>query len=169
MDQTPSKLYPSLIGGALIGLLSSLPIIAAGNCFCCMWVLIGGLLAGKYYCKSLAPGIEFKSGDGAVVGLLSGIFGALFATFISYVFQSMGMQNMDFIQQILDSSDEIPNELESLLREMQTRGGLTTAMAFIQLMMRMFTFSLFGMLGGILSTRFFKNTKTPRETQTTIL
>ena len=33
-----SKLQPALLGGLFIGVLSALPIISAGNCFCCMWV-----------------------------------------------------------------------------------------------------------------------------------
>ena len=33
---------PALAGGMFLGFLSSIPFIAAGNCLCCMWVLLGG-------------------------------------------------------------------------------------------------------------------------------
>ena len=42
---TPPKLQPALFGGLFIGVLSALPIISAGNCLCCMWVVAGGMLA----------------------------------------------------------------------------------------------------------------------------
>ena len=39
---------PAAMGGMFLGMLSSLPIIAAGNIFCCMWVLLGGAIATFY-------------------------------------------------------------------------------------------------------------------------
>jgi len=165
----PSKLTPALIGGAVMGILSSVPVIAAGNCVCCMWIILGGILAGYYYSKSLPPGVEFQSGDGAVVGLLAGIFGALFSTFITYALHNLGLQNMDMFEQIFESNPEIPPEVEDFFREWQDEGGFNMAMAAIMLISSTLVNALFGTIGGILSTRLFKNKKPPRDTQTTIL
>ncbi|MFC1568867.1 hypothetical protein ACFL4L_01410 [bacterium] len=172
MEPKPSKLTPALIGGAIMGFLSSIPVIAAGNCVCCMWIILGGLLAGYYYSKTLPPGVEFQSGDGAVVGLLAGIFGAFFSTFLFYALQSMGFQNMDMMnifEQVLDSNPEFPAELEDLIREWQTESGFNAVMAVFMLISKLFVNTLFGIIGGILSNNFFKNKKPPRETETTIL
>ena len=87
MEENPSKLVPALIGGCVIGILSSLPYI---NCLCCMWILLGGVLGTYLYRRELPPEHEFSSGEGAVVGFLSGIFGALFFTFLIYFFWAVG-------------------------------------------------------------------------------
>jgi hypothetical protein len=42
---TTTKAQPVLVGALLMGVLSGLPIIAAGNICCCMWVLSGGFVA----------------------------------------------------------------------------------------------------------------------------
>src|SRR6516162_10095411 len=55
---------PSLTGGVLLGLLSSLPLINAGNCLCCMWVLLGGGVATVMLTKQ-RPLSSITYGDGA--------------------------------------------------------------------------------------------------------
>ena len=39
------RLQPAFWGGLFIGVLSALPLVNAGNCCCCLWVLCGGALA----------------------------------------------------------------------------------------------------------------------------
>ena len=39
-----ARFRPALIGGIVIGLLSSIPIVSIGNACCCLWVVLGGLL-----------------------------------------------------------------------------------------------------------------------------
>jgi hypothetical protein len=39
------RLQPAFFGGLLIGVLSALPIVSAGNCCCCLWIVAGGMLA----------------------------------------------------------------------------------------------------------------------------
>jgi len=64
-----------LIGGLFIGILSGTPGLAAGNCFCCMWVILGGLLSGYLLCRWAR--FPVSEGEGALVGLISGAIGAL--------------------------------------------------------------------------------------------
>src|SRR6185503_6055931 len=64
---------PALIGGLIVGVLSVLPLIDAGNFCCCLWALVGGVVAAKLLIdRSPQP---VKSGDGAMVGLLAGAIG----------------------------------------------------------------------------------------------
>jgi hypothetical protein len=67
-----NKLKPALLGGLIVGLLSSIPII---NYCCCIWGIGGGALAGFLYIKS-APA-PVRAGDGAVIGALAGVIGGL--------------------------------------------------------------------------------------------
>ena len=73
-----NKLKPALLGGLIVGILSAIPFL---NYCCCIWGIGGGVLAGFLYIKS-AP-IPVKVGEGAVVGVLTGIVGAILYFIIS--------------------------------------------------------------------------------------
>src|SRR5260221_7220493 len=70
----PSKSQPYLVGGLVIGVLSALPIISAGNLCCCLWIVSGGMVAAYLLQQNQAAPIT--PGDGAWVGLLAGLVGA---------------------------------------------------------------------------------------------
>ncbi|MBN1781271.1 hypothetical protein JW948_09120 [bacterium] len=163
MEQTPSKLIPALIGGAFMGILSVMPVINAGNCLCFMWLIIGGIVAGRTYSKSLQPGVAFKTGDAVIVGLLAGIYGGLFRTFFYYLLQRLGMSELGFLQQLLESSREISPEFEEVFNELQSDDGMSTIKAVSSLMVWICLGSIFSMAGGLLSVRFFKNKKPTRD------
>ncbi len=73
-----NKLKPALLGGLIVGILSAIPFL---NYCCCIWAIGGGVLAGFLYIKS-SP-IPVKVGEGAVVGVLTGIVGAVLYFLIS--------------------------------------------------------------------------------------
>src|SRR4051812_47311920 len=58
-----------------MGVLSALPIVAAGNLCCCLWVVGGGLVAAYLLQHNQAAPIT--PGQGAAVGLIAGIIGAI--------------------------------------------------------------------------------------------
>ena len=74
MSITTSKTNPVLVGGLVMGVLSALPIISAGNLCCCLWIISGGLVAA-YVLQQNQP-TPITPGDGALVGLLAGLAGA---------------------------------------------------------------------------------------------
>ncbi|MCU1263998.1 MAG: hypothetical protein JWM21_316 [Acidobacteria bacterium] len=69
-----SKLKPAIIGGLVVGLLSAIPVVNFVNICCCLWAILGGLIASKIYIN--ASPTPVKAGDGAVLGVLSGVVGA---------------------------------------------------------------------------------------------
>ncbi|HPK94954.1 MAG TPA: hypothetical protein PLD50_19150, partial [Polyangiaceae bacterium] len=64
----PSKVKPAVLGGVVAGLLSAiLGIIPFVNYCCCLWSLLGGVLAVHLYNKSLnKEGVPMA--DGAICG-----------------------------------------------------------------------------------------------------
>ncbi len=162
MKEKPGKLIPALIGGSVMGVLSSTPIIDMGNCLCCMWILLGGAVGAYFYWRELTPGTEFSAGDGALVGLLSGIFGALFGTLIGYFF--MATTGIGWLQQIvrniIESNEDVPIEFENWLDTLQEGGVYSSFLIFIKLFYELIRSSLFGMLGGIIGAAFFRKRKT---------
>ena len=59
------RLQPAFYGGLLIGVLSALPIVSAGNCCCCLWVVAGGMLA--VYLRQQNSPYAVTSAEGALV------------------------------------------------------------------------------------------------------
>jgi hypothetical protein len=74
------KLQPALLGGLFAGILSALPFVNLANC-CCVWVIAGGVIAA-YVMQQNYP-LPVTAGDGAMVGFLAGIIGAIVAAAVS--------------------------------------------------------------------------------------
>jgi hypothetical protein len=64
-----------------MGVLSALPLIAVGNVCCCLWVISGGVVAA--YVLQHGQPEPMTPADGAFVGFLAGIAGAMVYTIIS--------------------------------------------------------------------------------------
>src|SRR4051794_36719437 len=69
-----SLTQPAIFGGLVMGVLSALPIVSAGNLCCCLWIVSGGVVAA-YLLQQNQPA-PITQGDGALVGLLAGLAGA---------------------------------------------------------------------------------------------
>ena len=67
-----NKMKPALLGGLITGILSVIPIVS--SC-CCIWAVLGGLLATFLYIRSST--VPVATGEGAVVGVLSGVVGSI--------------------------------------------------------------------------------------------
>ena len=75
-----NRVRASLIGGGVMGGLSALtvvPQVPFVRVFCCIWAILGGGLAAYLYVKNSPT--PASVGDGAVIGTLSGLVGALIA------------------------------------------------------------------------------------------
>lgn len=70
----PPKLQPALLGGLFAGVLSALPFVNLANC-CCLWMIAGGVVAA--YVMQLNHPWPITVGQGAAVGFLAGIVGAI--------------------------------------------------------------------------------------------
>jgi hypothetical protein len=158
MNEKPSKLNPALIGGAAIALLSTLPILNFGNCFCCMWVILGGALAAYLYSKSLPPSSEFTSGDGAFLGFLAGLFGALFGALLGLLFVSLLDINpgRDFLDAIMNAGDDFPDEFESYIEDFDRSGGVHPVFAMLGLTFTLIINSIFSTLGGLIAASLLR-------------
>jgi hypothetical protein len=153
---------PALVGGMFLGFLSSIPFISAGNCLCCMWVLLGGGMASVLLKKQRPAAITY--GDAAFVGVLSGLFGAIVGTLIQMSFRAIAARFFQSQQQ----------QLEDMLRQFGVEGPMRdwTLRAFsgeISVETVLFTFfsnlvmfALFAMIGGILTLAVLNRQETQR-------
>ena len=173
MEHMPSKLKPALIGGAVIGTLSAMPVLGGSHCVCCLWILTGGFLAGTLYSKALPANSLFQSGDGAIVGMLSGFYGALFKSFLFYLLQNLGIHKTPVFEDFM----EVFQEVLRINPELQTgdlfqglaEGEINMAIAVAILMRDLFIGMLFGVVGGLISVRLSNRKKSSRNNGLTIV
>jgi hypothetical protein len=150
-----SKLQPALLGGIVIGTLSALPVISMGNCACCLWVILGGMLAT--YLLQQAQAAPVEGVDGAVAGLLAGLVGAVVGSLLSIPIQMlMGSMQGDLLRRILDQGGgDMPAEMRDTLQSL-TRGGMGGALMLFGFLVGLVVNAIFGTIGGLLGTVLFK-------------
>ena len=81
MNPKPDKLIPAIYGGIIMGVISAVPFLNFINCLCCAGILLGGFFAVMFYKNNFTPDTPpFTSSDCMVVGVLSGVCGAVVGT-----------------------------------------------------------------------------------------
>jgi len=150
-----AMMMPAVWGGVLIGVLSALPIVAAANLCCCMWVIAGGLMSA-YLLQSNSPQ-AITTGDGAVVGLLAGLIGAVVHTFVSLPINLlMGGVTQRLMQQIVNNAPDIPDNVRQMMETMGNSAGFSILGVVVGFMFWLFCGAVFATLGGLLGAVFFK-------------
>ena len=154
-----NRLQPALYGGLLIGVLSALPVISAGNCCCCLWVIAGGMLAA--YLRQQNSPFAIPSSEGALVGLIAGLIGGVLGVIISIPMEAMmGPFQRQLMERILSSQQDIPPETRDMLERAGAAGTGPAALA-LKFCFSIVTGAIFGMLGGLLGVAVFKKTVPP--------
>ncbi len=163
---TSNFAQPALIGGAALGILSSLPLVNLANCICCMWVIGGGALASWLLIKQHPGGAGGATyGDGAFVGVLSGIVGAMIATLISLPFRLLAAESLrsqqETIEELLNEYPEVEGTIrELILRLLSPDFSFTTLL--VNFLINLIVFSLFAMIGGIIMVAILKREPPPQ-------
>ena len=161
MYPPPPRLQPAIFGGLFIGVLSALPLINIANC-CCLWVIGGGVLA-TYLMQQNHP-YPISAADGALVGLLAGLFGGILWALLSIpVEMMMAPFQQRLFDRILSSNPDIPDETRSMLQNFSA-GGIATASKIV---FSVAVGLVFGMLGGLLGVALFKKKDVPPAPGTT--
>jgi hypothetical protein len=159
-------IQPALAGGMFLGLLSSIPVISAGNIFCCMWVLLGGGAAVVLLTRQ-RPLNSITYGDGAFAGVLSGLFGAVIGTAVQMSFHAITAR---FFQSERQQLETILNQMgaEGPVRDWVLRvasGEISAATVFFTFFSNLLVFALFAMIGGILAVAILKKREARKTTQ----
>jgi hypothetical protein len=153
------RLQPALYGGILIGVLSALPFVSAGNCCCCLWVVSGGVLA--VYLRQQNSTFAITSAEGALVGLLAGVIGGGIGVILSIpVEAAMGPFMRQLLERMINSQPDFPSEIREMLERAGAGGTTALAIAF-KLCYSVVAGAVFGMLGGLLGVAIFKKDGPP--------
>lgn len=156
MTQRPEYLRPALIAGTVAGVLSGLPFVSIGNCFCCLWIVGGAALATHLLAKT--TGGVLTSGDGAIVGALTGIVAAVVDALMSIPLRKF---SMEVARRVLDLASQYGYDMPSNLDDLVggSSAGLSLGWFLLGLFLSAAVFTVVGVLGGIIGVSLFAKKK----------
>ncbi len=150
------RFQPALLGGLFVGVLSSLPVVSAGNVCCCLWVVAGGVLT--YYLQQQSTPEAVEAGDAAIGGLVAGLIGAAITVIVNQLLLSVtGPMVQEQVRRALESNPDVPPEVRDLVTRLTSGSGIALLQAAVCLPI----FGIFGLLGGLLGMAFFKKKTLP--------
>jgi hypothetical protein len=146
----------------VLGVLSALPIVYFGNC-CCLWVIGGGVVAA--YVLQSNEQAPITPADGALVGLLAGLAGAVIHFVISIPIDVViGPWERSFAQRLLEFVNN-PQMEETVRRgiEQSEQGGFAALLIhrILVLFAMLFVAGAFSTIGGVLGALMFRKRDLP--------
>jgi hypothetical protein len=150
-----------------MGVLSALPLVAAGNLCCCLWVVSGGAIGA--YLLQQNQSTPITPGDGALVGLLAGIIGA-FVQFVIAIPIGILVAPLEraMLQRFIEMAGSMPPEMRDALTRYTGTGGEVSIGVMIvrkvaELIMWLFVGAIFSTLGGLLGAMIFRRQSPPEQ------
>jgi Family of unknown function (DUF5518) len=146
------KLKPALIGGVALGILSAIPFVS--TC-CCLWALLGGLLATYLYVKnSPAPA---SVGDGAMLGAMAGVVGVVIFLVVGIpVAYAMGPTSRELLFKLMENMD--PAQAARMRAEMENSATSIVPFIIQGLVLGVVLF-VFSVIGGLIGVPIFEKRK----------
>jgi hypothetical protein len=147
---------PAILGGLFIGVLSSLPVVRGANVCCCLWVVLGGLLTVYLQQQNRPDPVE--TSDAVIGGLIAGLIGAVITVAGQAIMLTFtGPLVQDQLQQALEAARDLPPEIRQFVTNLTSGHNLL----LLSLAVDVPVFAVFGMLGALLGTAFFKKKVPP--------
>ena len=140
----------ALIGAGVTGGLSS-PYVGIVNTCCCLGVILGTLLSVYYYTEHTTTPV--RTGDGAVLGVVSGVGGAVLATLIEIGMRIVGVGVRGALERVIRM---VPSgtfrELTPIVHGHEAWGVLWL---IVEMGAEMIVFGVVGALAGTVGTAVF--------------
>src|SRR5439155_23323511 len=140
-----------------MGVLSALPLISAGNACCCLWVLSGGVVAA--YLLQQNTSTPITPGDGALVGLLAGLIGAVVQTMVAIPIDIIvGPMQRELAARILDMAGTLPPEMRDMIERVSNRNQTLPFMVIGRMVALLFGLCIgriFATIGGLVGAMIF--------------
>jgi hypothetical protein len=154
-----SKLQPALLGGLVLGVLSALPIVSMGNACCCLWVVAGGMTAA--YLLQNSQGAPITSGDGAAVGFLAGVVGAIVWQALAVpVTILMGPIQERLLERMLNTGD-LPDNVRQVFETLRQNAGFSVVRFVLGGVFTLFVSVIFSTVGGVVGAALFRRKVPP--------
>ena len=150
-----NKVKPAVIGGVLLGLLSVIPFVNALNTCCCLWAILGGMLASYLYVKNSPT--PATAGDGAIIGALAGGIGAVISLILGIpISYAMGPTMRNLMLGLMENLDA--RQAEQFRRQFEMTGDSIVPVIINSLIVAVLLF-IFSIIGGLVGTALFEKRK----------
>jgi len=143
-----SFILSALIAGVIIGVLANLPLLNLINCFLCLWVWVGGILAVVFYRRFQHGGPDLSLGQGAGLGAVAGLIGAFVG---AVVFAATSFISMPLFARLAETL-----QIEGDLPFRAGDPGAVLASTLVFLVIDLVAYPLFGALSGLLGASLFR-------------
>ncbi|MBI4475808.1 MAG: hypothetical protein HY654_01465 [Acidobacteria bacterium] len=155
----PSRLQPALLGGTFLGVLSALPFINLANC-CCVWWLGGGALAA--YLLQANTDRPITAGDGALVGLMAGLVGAVVYAIVSIPIDLvLGPFQRAMFERMMRAGADMPAPAREILENMGAGGGMMMVSILVGFAFMLVVGVIVPTIGGLLGAVMFQKKAPP--------
>jgi len=145
---------PALIGGLIVGVLSLLPYIKAGNYCFCLWALVGGAVAAKLLIdRSPEP---LTAAEGATIGLMAGLIGGGMYLLIDAPLTAL---NIGTAINTFKDYPGLPPEARVFYEKIQQSLALKVIVSFLGVFLAAVVLVAFTVLGGLLGVVLFEKRK----------
>jgi hypothetical protein len=148
------------MGGVALGLLSAIPFVSLPNICCCAWAIAGGLMATYLYVKNST--VPARPGDGAILGAIAGVVGAVIYVILGPPLNIMtGNAMLGIMVGLMERFNP------DMAGAMATQAEMMQSMPFVQQWIAALPGALFGALmlvifatvGGLLGVPIFEKRK----------
>jgi hypothetical protein len=168
-DDTPQRelnfLTPALIGGVTLGLISSVmgslslisQVLGLVNVACCLW-LLGCPILAAYQLNKQRPG-TLTYGDGALVGVLTGVFGALISTVLGIPIRILATPQLQAAADQMRNNPQMPQQWKEMLLPLM-QPGINMTVILIGLVLSLIFNAIFGAGGGSIGVAILNRKKT---------
>lgn len=154
------KYLSALVCGFGTACLTTVPGIQ--SIACCLLIPIASVISIFLYKKSQRDLLRITTGTGIMLGLLTAIFAAVFASsfeiIITYLTRSSDLVvSMPQAEQVVKdlnlgpAAEESIEVLKQMVRDIQSK-GFSVLYTFLITITNLITYSIFGMLGGVIGT-----------------
>jgi hypothetical protein len=150
-----NKVKPAIIGGVLLGLLSAIPFVNWVNICCCLWAIVGGLIASYLYVKNSAT--PANAGDGAIVGAMAGGIGAAIYVVIGIPLAIVTGSAMRTV--MINLLTNLDPQQANLIRTQMEAQGESISSAIIQGLIGAVLLIVFAVIGGLIGIPLFEKRK----------
>ena len=151
----PSKTQSILLGGLVVGLLST-SYLGFINMLCCAGIILGAMVSVWHYTNENM--LTIQAGQGAAMGALAGIAGSLIALLLDQVVGLIGLPTgteiQQQIQQMFMPSNLDPDQLEQMQQQQEQFN--TPMFKAIGAVFGIAISAIFGAIGGAIGASVFK-------------
>lgn len=147
----PSKTQSILLGGLIVGLLST-SVLGLLNLLCCAGVIIGAMVAVWHYTSTHS--LTISAGQGVLMGVLAAVLGAIISAVLNYLLALAGLDITTALTIRAYESFGLPQEQIDMIRQQAENQGL--GQVLMGLGISAVLYAIAGAIGGAIGASVFK-------------